>query len=548
MVSYQPAKSSRNSLPSLLPRLFHEKTPDELRKSPFLDDRIQAAYVVGDTKTVAKLKDSRKMFIYAGIGLGVAAAIGGSAAVYWYLKSPPEIENYRWTPTKEKNSKVYEGNISFDAKTHFSPASATLEIAPVIPPEWSPEDIPQQGSQTFTVKPVKSVGGIIDKIDSFSQNVALKGGTTYQANVTVTDHIGNQRRNGFDIPYIREFESTAGLDGINVIADYYTWYKKPWSPHAYQPLNGEYDSSDTIVIAKQIDQASGHGIDAFAVSWWGKDLENPNRQITGAHPHDMINFENSFLEHPMLSQIKFCILYENNGRLRIQNPSDPPEKWIQDLDDPFNRERLISDFEYLTRYFSSPQYLTVDDGKLYVRFDYTLPFRGDVKGAFNELRDKVRQNGRWELYLANDLAGRSFYPNELISGKVSYPPNLVVSPVHIKQIIESTDTFSGSSPPPYYEMDVEGTYKMWHDFALGCKKDLVPFAWPGYHNLSCTTCKSVGGSAEHFMTLLKAAMKQNTKKVIEIPYNEWIAGIQTEPAIQYGFAYLNTLQNSLDNI
>jgi hypothetical protein len=366
----------------------------------------------------------------------------------------------------------------------------------------------------------------------------LKGGREYIVKARVEDVAGSEKVVEVKTPYIMQFENIAKTDYIIVIADYYTWYKPGWGKHIFMPILGEYDSGDPIVTAKHIDWATGHGIDAFAISWWGKNLENPNRQVTGEHPYDLMNFENTFLTHLMINQIKFCILYENTGRLKIQNPNDAPEQWIQDLDDSFNRDRLLSDFIYFTKYFSHPQYLKID-GKPVVVFDYTLPFRGNITGVFKEVRNEMREKG-WELYLVNDLAGRSFYPQELLSGDVAYPPGLPVSPKHVLQIIENTDAFSGSGPPPYYEMDIEKTYSLWFQFAQSYKKDFIPVAWPGFGNV-------IPRSSEHFLSLLERCGKYNTRKTIRIPsFNEWYFAHQIEPAYEYSFQYLEILKDFIE--
>jgi hypothetical protein len=54
----------------------------------------------------------------------------------------------------------------------------------------------------------------------------------------------------------------------------------------------------------------------------------------------MKNIE-ALIENPLINDIRFYILYENNGRLRISNPYDPPTKWVEDLDDQFNRRIII---------------------------------------------------------------------------------------------------------------------------------------------------------------------------------------------------------------
>ncbi len=76
--------------------------------------------------------------------------------------------------------------------------------------------------------------------------------------------------------------------GERVSAFYYPWYGtssrdgafQHWSQRghtppndiasAYYPLRGLYSSSDTLVIAQQMDEIRAAGIDEIAVSWWGQ--------------------------------------------------------------------------------------------------------------------------------------------------------------------------------------------------------------------------------------------------------------------------------------
>jgi len=75
---------------------------------------------------------------------------------------------------------------------------------------------------------------------------------------------------------------------VRVSAFYYPWYGtssrdgafQHWSQRghtppndiasAYYPLRGLYSSSDTLVIAQQMDEIRTAGIDEIAVSWWGQ--------------------------------------------------------------------------------------------------------------------------------------------------------------------------------------------------------------------------------------------------------------------------------------
>lgn len=151
-----------------------------------------------------------------------------------------------------------------------------------------------------------------------------------------------------------------------------------------------------------------------------------------------------------------------------------------------------------------------------MRFDYTVPFRGDIKGVLDEVRIKLRAMG-WDIYLINDLAGRSNYPSDLISAQASdwrYPN---ISPTHVRQVIENTDAIGGSGPPP------GDNYKAWHDFSVMRGKDFVPIAWPGMEPSPLVYPGSNSGklSPELLRTTLDSSIRYSTRKTMEIAsFNE----------------------------
>jgi hypothetical protein len=456
-----------------------------------------------------------------------------------------------YTPVRVINDKVYDIRVDVEVSNPRKQLlTVQVSLLPVAYEHLPSEAFPKEDPRATTLQPAGPEKEILSTV--FSD---LKGGREYGLRAVAADSSGMVDERTSRTNYIREFENLGAIlesKGVTVIADYYTWYESPGKPnaawgaqgtqhaHVYMPLLGEYDSADPTVIARHIDWATGYGISAFAISWWG----DPNSTTdVNAHPNDLPKFEGAFLKHHMLNQIKFCILYENNGRLKITNPDDPAEKWIEDLDDPFNRSRLLSDFEYLTKYFSDSQYLRIG-GKPCVRFDYTVPFRGDIEGVLGEVRTRLRAMG-WEIYLINDLAGRSVNPADLISVEAldwRYPN---VSPAHALQVIENTDAIGGSGPPP------GENYKIWSDFSMERQKDFVPLSWPGQHihPSICPTCVPVPRSPEYFRDLLEQSIRYATKKTIEIAaFDEWYAGIGIEPAQEYGLTYLEVLKEVVSKI
>jgi hypothetical protein len=379
----------------------------------------------------------------------------------------------------------------------------------------------------------------------FSQEIqSLIGGKQYRVQVDVKDQHGRESQGSLDIPYVREFENIAGSDNTTVIADYYTWYVKPpgaWvnddlTSHSYTPILGEYDSADPTVISKHIDWATGHGIDTFSVSWWG-DVNVSAENLT-----------NAFLKHPMANQMMFFILYENNGRLRISNPNEPSSEWIEDLDDSFNRSRLISDFELLAEnYFAHPNYLGIN-GKPVVRFDYTTCFRGDVAGAFAELREALKQKGL-DVYLINDLMGRGASP-------YTDTDEPGINETHFREITQAFDAIGASGFSDQYDdiakdaQFVESVYHAWRDYAKKYGKDFVPGVCPGHHGSppwyvppSYVPWKR---SPERLAHQIRLAAHYSTIRTFSIiSFNEWYLGHQIEPSEEEGFVYLDSVKGNI---
>jgi hypothetical protein len=503
-------------------------------------------------------KIDRRKFLYLGAGAVVALAAAGVGYLYRskqpYAKTatqttvstttptspvttakPPKIISLEYKPTKVVNDKVYDINVTLAVENSSRMLKeAEVSLFPVEYPHLPKEAFPQEETRKAQLQPRN-----LDK-EIFSVDFTdLKGGREYLVKATAKNVAGNiTSKEEKKTPYIRQFENIAPLDGLTVTADYYFGYRIPpgaWQQnsqkiHVYMPLLGEYDSRDPIVISKHIDWATGHRIDAFTISWWGT---NP---AGISHPDiDLSDFETAFLNHPLLKDIKFFIIYENTGRLKIKNPSDPPEKWVQDLDNHFNRDRLLHDFEYITKYFNSPSYLKVN-GKPAIIFDYTACFRGDIKSVFNKLRGKIREKG-WDLYLINDIGSRAFYPEDIINKN---------NP-HILQIIDSTDSIGYCF---YMNPDAEKVYKGWHDFAIEHGKGFLPYFGAGFepHPLVFPYGPPVPYNSKIFERTINASIKYNVHGIIGTRFNAWYWGSHIEPAVEYGFLYLDMINYYLNKI
>lgn len=89
--------------------------------------------------------------------------------------------------------------------------------------------------------------------------------------------------------------ASAHASDVRVAAFYYPWYGTStydgsyvhWSQRdhtppdniasSYYPARGLYSSSDSLVVAAQMDEIKGAGIDEIAVSWWGRGSAEDGR-------------------------------------------------------------------------------------------------------------------------------------------------------------------------------------------------------------------------------------------------------------------------------
>lgn len=167
---------------------------------------------------------------------------------------------------------------------------------------------------------------------------------------------------------------------VTVMAHYCNWHRKEgrentWPTTSIKPLltNGSgdgYDSFNPGIIREHNRQMLAEGIVPL-ISWWG----------TTSSAGD------EFLDHYLAipSELKVGLLYEADGRLRPNG-----EGWF-DFDDPWNRDRFVSDIRHLNeKYWSRPEYrdrwFRIDDRPVLFIW-LTHAFRGKFVDASARARE-----------------------------------------------------------------------------------------------------------------------------------------------------------------
>jgi len=326
--------------------------------------------------------------------------------------------------------------------------------------------------------------------------------------------------------YHRQFPITSRNDNLLVGAYYYPWYgpgRNHWADgYAEHPKLGEYDSSDKEVINQHIDWASGHGIDFFAVSWWGP-----------GSPEDSV-LKDRILKSPMINDIQFAILYESAGLLSVSNETI-------NLDSPDNLQKMLNDFKYIQdTYFNDPHYLKID-GRPVVFVYLTRIFTGDVAGAMHAFHGALLSRGS-DVYLIGD---EIYWGNSQ-----SLPAN------HIQAFDAVTAYNMHTSVPDIadnFNNKVKDQYTTWKAKADELGVAFIPDILPGFDDTLVrpeANHPPIPRSVSLFESQLDTALSLLDPKInlfMITSWNEWHEDTSIEPAQEYGFDYLDALQRKLNS-
>ena len=446
-------------------------------------------------------------------------------------KTLPSIENLDWTPTRENLDKIYDINVAFTAKDDKTPiAYAELRFIPVeyyymiekygMIPEDYPKVFPPDNEKVFVLNPVD---GKFDSLEEkFSVNVNdIVGGREYRIVALVKDLAGNEKTMEIKTPYIRQFENFSRTDNILVLSSYYPWYNPLHWKEGYieRPILGLYNSQDKIVINKHIDWATGHGIDCFVLSWWGPySFEDETIKI--------------ILNSDLAKDIKLAILYESLGRLRYSSVNG---EISINLNDTYNRQVLVNDFDYINKnYFLHPSYMRIDE-KPVIFIYLSRVFGGDMEGVINNLRSKYNVFiVADEVYWQNPKEPEVIERIKLYDGVTAYNMH-----TNIDWIIED------------FENNVSDKYREWLEVIKTLNIYFVPSSIPGFDDREVRTGNiPIPRSIERFMKHLDIAVSNSypTPKMILITsFNEWHENTQIEPSVNYELDYLKLLKSYLES-
>lgn len=333
---------------------------------------------------------------------------------------------------------------------------------------------------------------------------------------------------------------------------------KPRFPGHQQPKVpawGYVDESDTVVMAKKIDAAADHGIDAFIFDWYCyNDGPFLNRPI-----------DNGFLNAKNNNRIKFAFMWANHDwkELHPYRRGTPARILYPGVVTPENFGKICD--HLIKDYFQHPSYWKIDGKPYFSFYDLTKLIEnfGSVpatRAALDQFRDKAKAAGLPGLHLNAVVWGKAILPGEK-------------TPVDAKQLVRDLAFDSVTSYVWIHHVSLpdqitdynkvrEGYFQYW-DKARGMFD--VPYfpnvtmGWDPspradqrypYGNSGYPFTNTIGNNTpenfQHALELTKERIlaQPGGPRILNINcWNEWTEGSYLEPDAIHGMKYLDAVKS-----
>lgn len=321
------------------------------------------------------------------------------------------------------------------------------------------------------------------------------------------------------------------------------------------PLWGYEDESKPSVMARKIDVAADHGLDAFIFDWyWYED-----------GPYLQRCLEEGFLQADNNSRLKFAIMWANHDLIDI-HPAIRNRPYNVLKSGAVSEQAFIAATDQMINcYFNHPSYWRVQGGLYFSVYELMRLVRGlggvaPARRAFDDFRRRVELAGLGRLHLnavvwgieilpgedqigdPNDLLARLGFDSATSYVWIHHQP-LADFPAtayagYRERNIRDFDRFSRTFALPYFPNVTMG----WDSSPRTIQSDAFePLGYPYMATLS-------GNSPAEFETALLQARAfldgvPADKRILTInAWNEWTEGSYLEPDQINGMGYLEAIK------
>ncbi len=321
------------------------------------------------------------------------------------------------------------------------------------------------------------------------------------------------------------------------------------------PLWGYADESDPAVMARKIDAAADHGIDAFLFDWYHYD--------TGPFLNGCL--DRGYLKASNRQRVKFGLMWANHDWLELHpyKKGSPQKLVFPGKVSPESFERITE--HVIQDYFSQPSYWTIDSKPYFSFYDLAKLVEnfGSVpatRAALDRFRDRVKRAGLPGVHLNAVAWGQPILPGE------TRPSDL---PQLIKDLgFDSTTSYVWIHhvPLPRLQTDyneVRDAYNAYWERAANLYGipyfPNVSMGWDSspranqadeFGNFGYPFTNTISGNTpERFREALEIAhgrllaQKSGPRILTVNSWNEWTEGSYIEPDAAHGLKYLEAIRD-----
>jgi hypothetical protein len=322
------------------------------------------------------------------------------------------------------------------------------------------------------------------------------------------------------------------------------------------PLWGYTDESDPVEMARKIDAAADHGIDAFIFDWYWYD-DGPFLQK---------GLDLGFLGARNNHRIKFSLMWANHDWVDIHpyTRGAPAKLLYPGRVSPATFSQVCG--HVIDRYFKHPSYWRIDGQPYFSLYDIprmvgSLGGVAQVRAAFDEFRARARSAGLPGLHLNAVMWGNKILPGEQV---VRNPAEMIAALgfdsvtsyvwIHHARMPQQQTDFSVVQEAyvkywdeaekkfgvPYFPNVTMG----WDSSPRACQNQTFePTGYPFTNIISGNTPERFGAALR--LTKERLLRQANGPRILNINcWNEWTEGSYLEPDTVNGYKYLEAVREA----
>lgn len=325
------------------------------------------------------------------------------------------------------------------------------------------------------------------------------------------------------------------------------------------PLWGEEDETDPQVMAKKIDAAADHGIDAFIFDWY----------YYNDGPFLQRGLEEGFLAAPNCYRLKFALMWANHDWLdifplkRSERPFEDARLLYPGAVTAATFDRIID--HCIEKYFQHPSYWLLDGCPYFSVYDLSKLMEGfgsmeETRRVLELFRERVRAAGFKDLHLNAIIFGNAFLPGT----SAPADPKAIVDALGFDSITSYVWIHHYDSPhfPVETYNNFRNAYlKYWDEAKATYNQPYYPNVTMGW-DASPRTVQSdnLDNLGYPFMTTIQDNTPEKFEEALRLTrekleaenlphpfitinaWNEWTEGSYLEPDTKYGMRYLEAVR------